>query len=611
MSEPGDVLKLTLSGLLGACLAAAGPSGANAAYAAGIQPMASPLAATRTIRAQVQNQDGNVEAAADGAGTEADGDPPFSELNEALSTARSKLAELTKAAEIAKVAGELREKLQAAEAENRQLRSALDQIQSENSELKSEKQAAAGQIDTLGKASEEAVSEARRLDEELVSMRWQNNQLSTSLVRSETAARESAEELTRVRTELDSRAEALAATAEESASEISRLQRELDGVREETLLAEQRQAELDTELVELRKTTEDSTTDSTKLAQNLDSTITELANARTELAATREAFDEAKIALEAANGEADLLREQVASNRSEAEKLRSRLETTETDVEKYKSVNADLDQQVNLLREAAGEATDAARLNLLAVEDRINEINAALASVKGEDFLPAGGPAEEEAPPVAATRRADDAWVPRPSPARSTVQRQLIAATSEARLDQPAASSPLANRVGQRSLGDAENGSAAERGESVVALVEDLPSDRRQTAEALLQGFNARREERGLSMTVPGAVLFAVNSEQIEPSAHAALANVADLVNLYEDRDVLIVGHTDAVGDADYNQQLSERRAALVKTFFVENFQIDAGRVDIEGMGEQKPITSNATLNGRKANRRVEVVILN
>lgn len=609
MSEPGDVLRLTLSGLLGTCLLAGELPGARDAYAAGLQRMVLPLAANGTIQAQAQDRD--ARAAADGEGNLAESDPPFSELNEALSTARSKLAELTKAAEIAKVAGELREKLQAAEAENRQLRSALDQIQSENSELKSEQQAAAGQIDALGKSSEEAVSEARRLDEELVAMRWQNNQLSTSLVRAETAARESTEELTKVRTELDSRAEALAATAEESASEISRLQRELDAAREETLLADQRQAELDTELVELRRATEESTTDSTRLAQDLDSTITELANARTELVATREAFDEAKIALEAANGEADLLREQVASNRSEAEKLRRRLKTAEADIEKYKSVNTGLEQQVSLLREAAGEATDAARLNLLAVEDQINEINAALASVKGEDFLPAGGPAEAEAPPVAASKRADDTWVPRPSPARSTAQRQLIAAASEDRLDQPAASSPLANRVGQRSLGSAENGSAIGRGEDVAALVADLPPDRRQTAEALLRGFNARRGERGLSMTVPGAVLFAVDSEQIEPSAHDALANVADLVNLYEDRDVLIVGHTDAVGDADYNQQLSERRAALVKAFFVENFQIDADRVDIEGMGEQKPITSNATLNGRKANRRVEVMILN
>ncbi|NJO39080.1 MAG: OmpA family protein, partial [Rhizobiales bacterium] len=90
----------------------------------------------------------------------------------------------------------------------------------------------------------------------------------------------------------------------------------------------------------------------------------------------------------------------------------------------------------------------------------------------------------------------------------------------------------------------------------------------------------------------------------------AALADVAKLVNLYDERDILIVGHTDAVGDAAYNQRLSERRAVLVKQYFIDNFEISPERLQIEGKGEQDPINSNATADGRNANRRVEVVIL-
>ena len=52
------------------------------------------------------------------------------------------------------------------------------------------------------------------------------------------------------------------------------------------------------------------------------------------------------------------------------------------------------------------------------------------------------------------------------------------------------------------------------------------------------------------------------------------------------------------------------RRAALVKTFFVDNFGIDDSRLLTRGLGEEQPIASNATYDGRRANRRVEVLIL-
>ena len=68
---------------------------------------------------------------------------------------------------------------------------------------------------------------------------------------------------------------------------------------------------------------------------------------------------------------------------------------------------------------------------------------------------------------------------------------------------------------------------------------------------------------------------------------------------------------SDAVGDAAYNRQLSERRAELVKQFFVDNFELSADQLTIEGLGEARPIASNATPQGRRANRRVDVLILN
>jgi OOP family OmpA-OmpF porin len=90
-----------------------------------------------------------------------------------------------------------------------------------------------------------------------------------------------------------------------------------------------------------------------------------------------------------------------------------------------------------------------------------------------------------------------------------------------------------------------------------------------------------------------------MNSEAVQESAHDTLAKVAELISVYDDRKVLIVGHTDAVGDAAYNKQLSERRAELVKQFFVDNFEVEEDRLSTQGFGEARPIAPDAT--GRSA----------
>lgn len=71
------------------------------------------------------------------------------------------------------------------------------------------------------------------------------------------------------------------------------------------------------------------------------------------------------------------------------------------------------------------------------------------------------------------------------------------------------------------------------------------------------------------------------------------------------------MGHTDSIGEASYNQTLSQRRAELVKQFFVDNFDIQDQRLQTQGRGEAQPIASNQTVEGRQANRRIDVLILN
>ena len=78
----------------------------------------------------------------------------------------------------------------------------------------------------------------------------------------------------------------------------------------------------------------------------------------------------------------------------------------------------------------------------------------------------------------------------------------------------------------------------------------------------------------------------------------------------YPGRKISIEGHTDNVGNAKYNQGLSEQRAAAVKEYLLKNGVSGGERITTVGYGQTKPIADNATANGRFQNRRVEIVAL-
>jgi len=71
-----------------------------------------------------------------------------------------------------------------------------------------------------------------------------------------------------------------------------------------------------------------------------------------------------------------------------------------------------------------------------------------------------------------------------------------------------------------------------------------------------------------------------------------------------------IVGHTDDVGSAAYNQQLSERRASSVADYLVDQFGITSDRLQVSGKGESSPLIEDTTVEARAENRRVEMIFL-
>jgi outer membrane protein OmpA-like peptidoglycan-associated protein len=172
--------------------------------------------------------------------------------------------------------------------------------------------------------------------------------------------------------------------------------------------------------------------------------------------------------------------------------------------------------------------------------------------------------------------------------------------------------------VSAKQAADAEAQQARLQAQQAQAAADQAQRDRVQAEqeknalrERLRQQLNAvletRETARGLIVNVSD-VLFDTASATLKPGAREKLARVAGILATHPDLHIEIEGHTDSVGTDQYNQKLSERRAASVKTYLVQQ-KITPTTVDSVGFGEAKPVASNTTAAGRQQNRRVELVV--
>jgi outer membrane protein OmpA-like peptidoglycan-associated protein len=132
-----------------------------------------------------------------------------------------------------------------------------------------------------------------------------------------------------------------------------------------------------------------------------------------------------------------------------------------------------------------------------------------------------------------------------------------------------------------------------------------------QQAKELSQnipGATVARVGEGIEVTFASGLLFAFDSDQILAAAGTNLRELATSLNKYPDSQLLIVGHTDNVGDASYNQRLSERRSNSAAAYLAAQ-GVARTRLAASGKGESEPVTTNETDAGRQQNRRVEVAI--
>jgi len=145
-------------------------------------------------------------------------------------------------------------------------------------------------------------------------------------------------------------------------------------------------------------------------------------------------------------------------------------------------------------------------------------------------------------------------------------------------------------------------GVAPRPGMPTVPPVDERSIPRATTREAVIEGRPA------VIVTLPETVLFDTGQAVLRADAEPSLQGVADLVGDHPGARTEVQGHTDSVGEAAFNQSLSERRAGAVADWLAGH-GVDPGTLTKVGYGASRPVADNATPEGRQANRRVDVVV--
>lgn len=138
-------------------------------------------------------------------------------------------------------------------------------------------------------------------------------------------------------------------------------------------------------------------------------------------------------------------------------------------------------------------------------------------------------------------------------------------------------------------------------GNRIGAYMDKQEADLRSAMASTVAANNAtieRNNEQMLTATFKSDVFFDFNSSILKPGSYVELDRVAGVLNQYPQTLIRIEGHTDQIGDEQYNQQLSERRADAVRNALLQR-GIDPARMTAVGMGECCPISSDNATNRR------------
>jgi outer membrane protein OmpA-like peptidoglycan-associated protein len=205
-----------------------------------------------------------------------------------------------------------------------------------------------------------------------------------------------------------------------------------------------------------------------------------------------------------------------------------------------------------------------------------------------------------------ARRAAEDALLTQAATREEMQRAREDATTAEARRRRAAEEAARAQEEADRARALAE----AQSAEIELARREaELASQTAESLQRRLEYMEYRQTDRGVVVTL-GDVLFEVGETELLDSAAQNLRDVIELLESEPDKQIRIEGHTDATGPSQLNLRLSRERAEAVRDALID-LGIDADRLTAVGMGEDFPIASNETAEGRARNRRVDVIVLN
>ena len=145
-------------------------------------------------------------------------------------------------------------------------------------------------------------------------------------------------------------------------------------------------------------------------------------------------------------------------------------------------------------------------------------------------------------------------------------------------------------------------------GGAAGAVIGNQMDEKARELEAELENANVERVGEGILVTFESGLLFDFDSAQLRAASRTNLNDLSGTLNEMPDTELLIAGHTDSVGSEDYNFGLSERRAQTAANYLMSR-GVAGSRINIVGLGESEPVSSNDTAAGRQENRRVEVAI--
>jgi outer membrane protein OmpA-like peptidoglycan-associated protein len=191
--------------------------------------------------------------------------------------------------------------------------------------------------------------------------------------------------------------------------------------------------------------------------------------------------------------------------------------------------------------------------------------------------------------------------------ARSAAEQNKIEAENQR--SEAEAAKVAAQAKAEKSQAEANRSKLA--AEEATRKQQQAESEKAALRARLLQQLNSvlqtRDSDKGLVVTMAD-ILFESGSWNLRAETREKLARVAGVILSYPGLNLKIEGHTDSVGSDAFNQQLSEKRAAVVRDYLVQQ-GVSLNSVAAVGYGKTQPMASNDTAQGRRQNRRVDLIV--